>query len=80
MISTASYLTDIVVDKQRLTVRIAQVYVCQAAAAAIGSFGAGALVKAVNLAYVVAISMAMLFVGFLYTLFRIRHIPPIMMR
>jgi len=80
MISTTSYLTDIVANKQTLTVRIAQVYVCQAAAACIGSFGAGGLVRAVNLSYVVTIAMAMLFLGFFYTLIRLRQIPPIIMR
>jgi len=80
MISTTAYLTDIVKDKQTLTVRIAQVYVCQAAAACIGSFGAGGLVRAVNLAYVVTIAIIMLFFGFFYTLFRLKQIPPIIMR
>uniref|UniRef100_A0A915KTN7 Uncharacterized protein n=1 Tax=Romanomermis culicivorax TaxID=13658 RepID=A0A915KTN7_ROMCU len=55
-------------------------YVFNAASACIGSFSAGALVRAAPLPYVVALAEFILFCGFLYTLIRIRQIPPVIMR
>lgn len=80
MISTSAYLTDVVPEKKNLTLRISQLYVFNAASACIGSFSAGALVRATPLPYVVTLAEFILFCGFLYTLFRIKQIPPVIMR
>lgn len=80
VISALAYLTDIVHDKSTLTVRMAHVYVCNAAAAAVGSFAVGYLIKAAPLPYVIMVTEIILFVGFMYALFRIKHIPPLILR
>lgn len=80
MISSLAYLTDIVPNKETYTVRMAQVFVSQTSAMAIGSFATGALLKVASLSYVIVVTEIVLTVGFIYTFFRIKHIPPLIMR
>lgn len=80
MISSLAYLTDIVPDKSKLTIRMARVFVCNSAAQAIGSFAVGALLKVTSYAYVILLTEIILSVAFVYTYFRIKHIPPVELR
>lgn len=80
MISSLAYMTDIVPDKNALTVRMAQVYACIGAAQAIGSFSVGGLLKVSSLAYIIVVTEIIQFIGFFYTLIRIKQLPPLELR
>lgn len=80
MISSLAYLTDIVPDKKQLTTRMAHVIVFQNLGTAIGSFSSGYLIQKISLPYVIVIVEIILVIGYIYTLIRIKMVPPLLVR
>ncbi len=73
-------IADMNINKKTLTIRLVLYQVCQSIGGAVGGAIAGAISSHMSLATLGLVGMAVVTLGFLYTLVRIPQVPPVEMR